>query len=391
MRIAIDGTTLCASDGSRGAGIEHYTWSIVSELLRQGDNHEWFISTPAALSPVRVADLESLGKNVTILPSFGPKLSFISRHGLLPVRFGIRRPDVLFSPFGQLPLGWMGKSVLTVHDLAIYEHPEWFPERQDVSTRILVPKSYEKADHIITVSKATEQKLHTFFPSTQNNTTVVHEGVSLQEAYEALKDVDESTDRFPFDRDFVLFIGTIEPRKNLVNALRAFDSFLQNRPEQASQIRFIVAGKKGWHTQDIESELIRVNHTWRHVEPNGVVQFLGPVTEEEKWNLLARASCLLYPSFDEGFGLPLLESLAVGTPVIASNQGALPEVGGDAAMYVAPDDIEAMVLALTQCLLIPEGVRDLRELGIHRATEFSWKKAGAQTLKILEKTAKNHQ
>jgi len=384
MKIAIDGTTLCGPDGSRGAGIEHYTWNIVTALVQSTQDHEFYIATPPALNRIRRAELEALGPHVVIIPSFGPKLSFVSRHGLLPLRMGIRRPDVLFSPFGQVPLAWRGRSVITVHDLAIYEHPEWFEDRQDFSTRILVPKSLERADAIIAVSAATEQKLHEIFPFTESVTHVVHEGVDLNDAYSALEQMDSVSTRFPYDRDFVFYLGTVEPRKNLVHAFRAFDRFLQSRPEQAGEVRFIVAGKKGWHTQEIEQELMRVNHAWADVEPNGVIQFLGPVTEQEKWTLMARASCLLYPSYDEGFGLPVLEAMAVGTPVITSNRGALPEVGGDAAMYVEPEDVEAMSLALTQCLLVPEGVRSLLEMGLARAGEFSWEKAAEATLKILE-------
>ncbi|TAL49992.1 glycosyltransferase family 1 protein [Patescibacteria group bacterium] len=384
MRIAIDGTTLCAPDGSRGAGIEHYSWSITMALLHAGKGHEFFISTSPELSRVRRQELRETGAQVTLLTSWGPKLSFVSRHVILPLRFLLRRPDVLFSPFGQIPLGWRGKSVITVHDLAIYEHPEWFPPEQSFATRMVVPKSLGRASQIIAVSTATQQKLHQLLPATAGRVYVVHEGVDLTEAYAALSQVDSASTRFPFDRDFVLFLGTIEPRKNLLSAFRAFHAFLQSRPEQASQVRFIVAGKKGWHTREIEEELVAINHAWKDAEPNGVIQFLGPVTEEEKWNLLARASCLLYPSWDEGFGLPLLEAMAVGTPVIASNRGALPEVGGDAAVYVDPEDIEAMSFALIQCLLVPEGVREIRELGIARAAEFSWERAAKETMKILE-------
>lgn len=384
MRIAIDGTTLCAPDGSRGAGIEHYSWSITTALLRAGSPHEFFVSTPPALSRIRRQELLETGARVKLLPSWGPKLSFVSRHAILPMRFWLRHPDVLFSPFGQLPLGWRGKSVVTVHDLAIYDHPEWFPTEQNFSTRVIVPRSLEWATQIIAVSSATQQKLHEFMPATVGRVHVVHEGVNLSEAYEALKGADAASSRFPFDRDFVLFLGTIEPRKNLLNAFRAFHAFLESRPEQATQVRFVVAGKKGWHTREIEQELISINAAWKSVEPGGVIQFLGPVTEEEKWNLLARASCLFYASWDEGFGLPLLEAMAVGTPTIASNRGALPEVGGDAAVYVDPDNVEAMSFALTQCLLIPEGVREIRELGISRAAEFSWGRAAQETLKVLE-------
>lgn len=389
MRIAIDGTTLCAPDGSRGAGIEHYSWSITTALLQAGESHEFFVSTPPGLSRIRRQELLEAGAQVTLLPSWGPKLSFVSRHAILPMRFLLRRPDVLFSPFGQIPLGWRGKSVVTVHDLAIYEHPEWFPSQQSFATRVVVPNSLERASQIIAVSSATQQKLHELMPATAGNVHVVPEGVDLSEAYAALSQVDSASTRFPFDRDFVLFLGTVEPRKNLLNAFRAFHAFLESRPEQASQVRFIVAGKKGWHTREIEEELVAINHAWKDAEPDGVIQLLGPVTEEEKWNLLARATCLLYPSWDEGFGLPLLEAMAVGTPVIASNRGALPEVGGDAAVYVDPEDIEAMSFALIQCLLVPEGVREIRELGIQRAAEFSWERAAQETLKILEEVARS--
>lgn len=389
MRIAIDGTTLCAPNGSRGAGIEHYSWSITKALLQIGEPHEFFISIPLALSRVRRHELLETDAHVKLLPSWGPKLSFVSRHAILPLRFWLYRPDVLFSPFGQLPLGWRGKSVVTVHDLAIYEHPEWFPPEQSFSTRVVVPKSLEKASQIIAVSSATQEKLHERMPSTVGRVHVVHEGVDLGEAYAAISQTDLNSTRFPFDRDFVLFLGTIEPRKNLLNAFRAFHAFLQERPEQAHQVRFVVAGKKGWHTQEIEDELIAINQAWRHVEPSGVIQILGSVTEEEKWNLLARASCLFYPSLDEGFGLPLLEAMAVGTPVIASDRGALPEVGGDAAVYVNPEDIEAMSFALTQCLLIPEGVREIREFGLARAAEFSWERAAQETMKVLEQVTQS--
>ncbi|MBI4437917.1 glycosyltransferase family 4 protein [Candidatus Uhrbacteria bacterium] len=387
MRIAIDGTTLCAPDGSRGAGIEHYTWSIVRALLQAGGPHEFFLATPPALSRVHRRALQGFSPRVTLLPSFGPKLSFVSRHALLPLRFWLSQCDVLFSPMGQIPLLWRGKSVVTVHDLAIYEHPEWFPEGQDVSVRTLVPRSLERATRVIAVSLATQEKLHQLFPTTASKTRVVPEGVSLGEAYEALKQTDEGSRRFPFDRDLVLFLGTLEPRKNLVNAFLAFDQFLQSHPEQASCVRLVVAGKKGWRMGEIENELIRVNRAWREAEPNGVIQFLGPVTEEEKWNLLARASCLLYPSYDEGFGLPVLEAMAVGTPVIASTRGALPEVGGDAAMYVDPEDTEAMSFALSQCLLVPEGVRELKEMGLKRAAQFSWEREAKETLKVIEEAA----
>lgn len=381
MRIAIDGTRLCDKAGRCGAGIEHYTWSIVYHMIRQGLNHEFFLFTPPSLNRVKLNELIEGCENVKVVPSFGPKMSFLTRHAILPLRFFLQRPDVVFFPSGQMPLFWKRNGVITIHDMSIYDHPEWFPQGQDLSVKTIVPKSIERAEQIICVSKATETRLHELFPVANEKTRVVHEGVD--QPTELLENLSDST-RFPFDRDYVLYLGTIEPRKNLAAAFQAFDAFLRSRPEQASQIRFIVAGKRGWKTKAIEAEFVRVNHAWKEIEPNGVIQMLGPVTEEEKWNLMARAGVLLFPSLDEGFGLPVLEAMSVGTPVITSNRGALPEVGGDAALYVDPTDIEQMSLSIAQCLLVPEGVKQLRVDGFRRASEFTWEKAAKETLKVLE-------
>lgn len=388
MRIAIDGTTLCAPDGSRGAGIEHYSFSIVNALIHLGSEHFFYIFVPRGFSSVRCAQLESVGANVRVVRSLARSASFFSRHILLPLHVAFYRPDVFFSPMGQTSLMWMGKSVVTVHDLAIYEHPEWFPGGQEFSTRLLVPRSIERAKKIIAVSGATERAIRKLFPATECKIEVVEEGVDIEEAYRVLGGAQEENRRFPFDRDFVLCLGTIEPRKNLARAAQAFDAFLRGHPEQACCVRLVIAGKMGWKTTEIEQEISRVNREWEHEQHTGVIQTLGFVTEEEKWQLLARAACLLFPSFYEGYGLPVLEAMAVGTPVIASNRGALPEVGGDAAMYVDPDDVEAMSFALTQCLLVPEGTRDLKEAGLARATQFTWERAAKKTLAVLESVGK---
>ena len=114
-----------------------------------------------------------------------------------------------------------------------------------------------------------------------------------------------------------------------------------------------------------------------------MAQFLGPVTEEEKWYLLSGASCLFFPSFHEGFGLPILEAMSVGTPVITTACGAIPEVGGDAVIYVDPEDIEAMSFAIAQCVLVPQGAQYLREEGYRRAKSFSWQETAKKTIAVL--------
>ncbi|MBT5808237.1 glycosyltransferase family 4 protein [Candidatus Uhrbacteria bacterium] len=386
MRILIDGTCLCDSEGRSGAGIEHYTWSIVRQLFLSAPKHEFVVYVPPSLNAVGLRSLVEGCSNVSIMKSLGPHISFVTRHIILPIRFFLARPDVMFFPTGQMPLFTIGKAVVTIHDLAIYDHPEWFPEGQNFSTKTVVPKSIEKASKIIAVSAATKQRVEELFPDSVSKVQVIHEGVDAPK--EMLDAMDMDSTRFPFDRDYILYLGTIEPRKNLTQAFRAFHKFLEGRPELAQTYRFMVAGKRGWKTKEIENELVRVNHAWKEIEPNGVIQFLGPVTEEEKWNLMARASCLVFPSLYEGFGLPVLEAMSVGTPVITTRCGALPEVAGDAALFVKPDDVEQMSLAITQCLLVPQGAKQMRIDGFKRAGEFTWERTAKETLKVLEEVRK---
>ncbi len=371
MRIFIDGTTLCSADGSTGAGIEHYSWSLVHEILRQNELEDQIILfVPFQISKYRQAELLRGAKNVRIIRAFLPHIPFVSKHIFLPLRAMLLRADVFFSPFGQLPFLWRGKSVITIHDVLIYDHPEWFPEEMvdSLSTRFIVPSSISKASSIICVSKWTEQRLHAHFPETRNKTKVIPEGVELGSHKEI-----EHEGRFPFDCDYVLMLGTVEPRKNLQNAFAAFERFLATHPEQQSKVRLIVAGKFGWRSQDIIQS----------AQSTDTIHFLGPVTEEEKWYLLSRASCLLFPSYEEGFGLPILEAMSVGTPVITSRRGALEEVGGDVVIYNDPEDIEEMSLSIAQCVLVPEGIQTLREQGYRRAVQFSWSKAASATLDLF--------
>lgn len=381
MRIAIDGETLCDETGGVGAGIEHYTWELISKLVQQKTDHTFFLFVPHVLSLERIRTLvEGAQSKIVVMRSWIPNVSFFSRHVLLPLRFLLCRADLVFSPFGQIPLCWFKRSVLTIHDVSIYEHPEWFASlgNQDFSTRVIVPRSIHRADRLLAVSRTTAERLVRLFPAVAAKTAVVYEGVDVPIGFS----VDVSSKRFPFDRDVILSLGTIEPRKNLAFAIEAFDLFLRQHPECATTVRFVIAGKKGWGTEEVFRLIDEVNDVWSDLEPKGVVHFLGAVTEEEKWTLLARASVFVFPSFDEGFGLPVLEAMAVGTPVIASRSDAVVEVGGDAVMCV--DDAESFALAMAQCLLLPEGVKMLRQDGLDRAKQFSWDKTAKETLKMIE-------
>lgn len=379
MRIAIDARTMCDGGGGPGAGIEHYTWSVVFSLLRRFPKDRFLVFVPPVLSAVRRLELQGSCRNVriTTVPSGVPVLG---RQAVLPALAYAFRTEVLFVPTPHVPMLWRGPSVVTVHDMAIFTHPEWFPEGDatSVSTRKLVPDSLRRATRLVAVSSHTAQTLEAKIPGGADRTDVVYPGVTVPDHVTA-------SERLRLPGEFVLCLGTVEPRKNLAAAIFAFHRFLSDHPERAKRARLVLAGKWGWKTDDVQSAMDAVNAAWQRVAPDHVVQSLGPVSEEEKWELLSRTSCLLFPSFEEGFGLPALEAMALGVPIVCSNQGALPEVVGDAAWMAPPDDAEQIALLLAQVMLMPEAVTELSREGLARAKQFTWEATADGIREAMEK------
>lgn len=378
MTIAIDARDICRGDGSRGAGIGHYTWEAARALAAVSP-HPIVVAVPAAFSRRDEEELTGAGAQaggVTVMRAGGGRVPFFGRHVAFPLRLAFERPDVLWCPSGEAPLGWRGATAITVHDLSVYEHPEWFPDggRGNLSRRYVFPRSVRHAASIIAVSESTRASLAERFPEAAGKTAIVHEGVALPPGFA----------RAPGPDDLLLSIGTVEPRKNYLAAMAALDGYLRRRPDRAPHTRYVIAGAIGWKSEETLAAVDEMNAAWRKKAPKGVVQVLGQVTEQEKWSLLSRASALLLPSWHEGFGLPALEAMAAGVPLIASTGGALPEVVGDAGLLVAPDDVDAMSLALAQCLLLPDGTRELVEEGKRRAATFTWERAARETLAVLE-------
>ena len=334
-----------------GAGIGTYTRSV-AEAMRSVPGTDLFVWNPRRRVP------------------------FLTRHVSLPIAATMKMADVLFCPANQSPLGWTGKTVVTVHDLTIYEHPEWFPSGGlDGSARFLVPRSLRRAQAIIAVSEATKGQIERIFPDVVGKTVVVYPGAVSTEA----------VDRRPTASDTILFVGTLEPRKNLVNAIAAFDSFLRMHRDRATTTRFVIAGGVGWSAEPILEAIAQTNDAWRAVAGGNVIRQVGYVSEDEKKSLYAQATCFFFPSWEEGFGLPVLESMSAGVPVIASNRGALPEVGGDAVIYVEPDDVEQMAFAIAQCVLMPEALGEMIAAAKARAGEFTWERTAREVLEIFEK------
>jgi glycosyltransferase involved in cell wall biosynthesis len=279
------------------------------------------------------------------------------------------RPSAYFGAAGVMPLGRLGlPSVVTAHDMAIYRHPEWFPGGQTASVRLIVPRSIGRADAVVAVSRNTAKDVAELFGVDPGRLHVVPEGVAGRFQPLSAEAVEVVRRRYSLPDRFVLFVSTIEPRKNLDTLLSAW-SRLARRPP------LVVAGGWGWRNEE----------TRRRMDDIGSeVRLLGPVDPADLPGLYNCATCLAHPAWYEGFGLTPLEALASGTPVVASAASSIPEVVGEAGLLVDPGDVEGWTVALDRVLGDPTLREELRERGLRRAAGFRWSRAAAGTWQVID-------
>jgi glycosyltransferase involved in cell wall biosynthesis len=301
-----------------------------------------------------------------------PAARLIGRHLQWPAQIRRMRPTAYFGPAGALPLGKVGcPSVITIHDLAIYRNPKWFP-RQPLSTGYVVPRSVLRADVVIAVSENTARDVVKIFGIDRSRIDVVPHGISPRYRSMTAEDLADARARLKLPERFILFVGTVEPRKNLATLLEAW-AMMRDRPD------LVVVGEWGWLYETIQQQMERMGPGLHHV------QGLDPSELPAVYNL---ARVLAHPAWYEGFGLPPLEAMACGTPVVVSDTSSLPEVVGDAGLVVPAGQPESWRKALERVIGDTDLAADLRRRGILRAAQFSWPRAAQMTWRAVDAAIK---
>lgn len=373
MRIGID----CRiSDESSGVG--HYTLHLVRNLAATCPSDQ-FVLFFYSDAPAELLETFSRFQHVRCVRLRSSRyrrfLPFIYSHVVVPLLFMKERLDLFHAPANVLPLltALLSRrpSVVTVHDLAIYEHPEWFRKESGFSQRVLVPLSLKKATRILAVSQATAAQITSRFPFAQKKIDVIHEGV---DAHECVSDerVTEIKNALQLPERFLLFVGTVEPRKNLARLITAFDEWKTECAHGNEDVVLVIAGRMGWKVDTAIAAAETA--TWKQS-----IRFVGHVTEEQKRALMQACTVFVFPSMWEGFGLPVLEAAASGAPVLTSRVSALPEVCGDAAVYVDPEHISSIKQGVAQFMGDAQLRRSLRQKGMSRAAASTWKTVATKT------------
>jgi glycosyltransferase involved in cell wall biosynthesis len=270
------------------------------------------------------------------------------------------------SPAGVPPAGSRQRLVVTVHDVAFLVHPRLFPPTWRAMFRVGLRRAARTADAVLVPSRSTADDVTGLAGVDPDRVRVIPLAATLPRTS---ADPDDILRRVRVPRPFALFVGTLEPRKNLVRLVRAY-----RRAVAASNLphALVLAGPLGWGAEPLHREL-------RSPGPGNVV-LTGPASPELLDALYQRADVFLYPSMYEGFGLPILEAMARGVPTVVSTASSLPEVAGDAALSVDPLSVDRLTEAMTQVLTDAEEARRLAEAGRRRAAGYSWERTARETL-----------
>ena len=266
--------------------------------------------------------------------------------------------------------------VVTIHDLSYYVHPQRCPFVRRHYWYAMTRRSVALADAIITDSHHSRRDIERFFPHAGARVRVVYPAAHPR--FSAASSENDARDRemLGIKRPYVLYVGTLEPGKNVERIIRAFDSIAADHPDH----ELLLAGDKGWLFEGIFEAA-------RRSAAAGRIRFLGHVPDEMVPSLMRGCDLFVFPSLYEGFGLPPLEAMACAAPVVTSTASSLPEVVGDAAMQVDPLNAQDLAQAMRQVLADPTLRADLKARGPERARRFSWQQAAAETRSVYLEVA----
>jgi glycosyltransferase involved in cell wall biosynthesis len=356
------------------SGVERAVRSVLPELARQGDRRNITVVYPRCL-PRPSGASERFRYVAPLTPNRPRLLRILWQQAALPWRLRRAGADLLHAPAYTAPLCTPTPTVLTIYDAIALRFPRLCKTSNVLHYRLVMPRAARRAARIIVPSACTRRDVVRLLRVPEAKVRVIPLGVgeafrpvTAPHVLEALRR------RYGLPERFILFLGNLEPKKNLPRLLTAF---AEARGRGRLTHRLVLAGQKAWHTRAIRRAL-RTHRLHR------MAMLLGAIPEEDLPALYSAASMLVFPSLYEGFGLPPLEAMACGTPVIASTAGALPEVVGEAALLLRPSDVAGLRTAMIKVAHNAFLRRRLGELGRARAAKYTWAETARRTLDVYD-------
>ncbi|MCC6291637.1 MAG: glycosyltransferase family 4 protein [Bryobacterales bacterium] len=361
MRISVDAHAV----GRKLTGNEVYIRSLLNEAAAMDSGHELiaYVSEPGASK-----QLDNRIQCWQVSRNPFKRLGWDLRRCLLrdrPDLLHIQYTGPLFSP---VPI------VVSVHDVSFVERPEFFPAARVAQLQRTVPRTIRQAVAILTPSEFSARAIQRVYGTAPEKIHVVHNGVSA-----SFRPVSREVARAEVERrygvpgPYLLTVGDLQPRKNQVGLIAAFEDLMRERPELPHHL--VMAGKGNWHAGEVMQRA-------RRSALSGRIHFTGFVPDEALLHLYGGCDLFVFPSFYEGFGIPIVEAMACGRAVACSNTSATAEVADGAALLFSPDETREMAAAIRDVLLDPELRLRMERLGQQRAAMFRWRPAAERTMEI---------
>ncbi len=373
MRIGIDArTTLLPKTGDRT-----YTLNLVRALARIDAENEYFLLLDRAPPPGLLPDAPNF--HHVVIPTFWGRWWTMVQVPLFARRAGL---DVLHVQY-IAPLVCSARVVTAIHDASFAVMPETFPLKDRLLLNLFIPLAASSASKVITLSESSKRDLIERFGVSPEKIAITPCGVD--ETMQRVEDpqvIAEVLQRYGITPPFILSVGLLQPRKNLPRVVDAYALLRERRPDLPHHL--VIAGKVGWGVELLRERVRKIQCRLR----KSAVHFAGYVADEDLPALYSAADVFVYPSLYEGFGIPPLEAMACGTPVVTSNVSSLPEVVGDAALMVNPLDVEAITAAMEQILTDTTLRQTLTARGGKRAREFTWERMARQTVAVYREAAR---
>jgi len=371
LRVGIDARCLLGEP----TGVGRYLRGILSEMPGLDPDLEVTLYLDRA-GEDGIEDQPRIGR---VRLEGGGRNAFRWTHLDLPGLLRSGAPPLMHFPFYTLPWSLPCPAVVTIHDITFTLHPEWFPWRSRVAFGLFAPRSARRAAHVLTVSECSRRDIVRAYGLDPSRVTAIPLAAGGEFSPKPRGEIEDAMRRHGLDAPYFIHLGSLHPRRNLDRLLDAIAA-LPVAEHGAREASLVLVG--------------RVERPYTSVEPairahglEGRVRHLGYVADGDLPALLSGAVALVYPSLYEGFGLPVLEAMACGTPVLTSNVSALPETAGDAAILVDPLSTEAIARGL-RALLKDAALRArLAGAGLARARSFSWRRAAGETIAVYRAAA----
>ena len=373
MRIAVN--TIFLQKG-RLEGYGHYAKEILSRLVKQHPEHEFIFLFDRAYGEEFIT-----GKNITpvvVTPTARHALSFYYWYNIkAPLALRKYKPDVWLQPFGFCSLGTNIPQVLIVHDLAFKHFPKFIAWHHRWFYQMFTKRFLQKAKEVITVSAFSKADIIQQYQLPADKISVVPGAARTGFQPVNWQEKEQVKAGYADGREYFLFTGGIHPRKNLMNLLKAFSLF---KKWQHSNMKLLIAGRLAWQYDDMLAKL-------KSYKYRDDVVLLDYLPDDQLMKITASAYALVYPSYFEGFGLPILEAMQSGVPVITSDTSSMPEVGSDAALYADPNSPDAIAKHMLN-LYRDETVRnEMAEKGRERSGAYNWDTSAENLWQIILRAA----